>query len=92
MVGKKFYVGRERGKVEGTMEGAREGDRKVGSGRISGGGKVNGKVKEEESVNSVQITSHGASVQLALVIFDIEVPYCGQLTAVKTRYPLASIT
>ena len=46
----------------------------------------------QKSVTPVQNTNHGASIRLALVIFDIEVPYDGQLTAVKTRYPLASIT
>ena len=46
----------------------------------------------QKEVTPVQITNHGASMQLVLVIFDIEVPYYGQLTAVKARYPLTSIT
>ena len=40
----------------------------------------------------MQITNLGASMELALVIFVIKVPYYGQLTAVKARYPLTRIT
>ena len=46
----------------------------------------------QKEVTPVQIANHGASIQLALVIFVIEVPYYVQLTAVKTRYRLTSIT